>query len=104
MTNTEFKTKLKEVFGNHMLMDDRNRHTVNELLYILAYDEMFKGMNFNIAIMKADGGCYCIPSLDVFVTVNIRAIWFKDDELEFERDETDCGVYDCITIYESEVK
>lgn len=102
MTSMEFKTKLAKVFNNHMLMDNRNKHTVNELLYILTYDEEFKGMEFNIAIIKLDGGCYCIPSLDAFVTVNIRAVWFEDDKIEFERDETDFGVYNCITIYESE--
>ena len=104
MTNAEFTAKLKRVFNNHMLMDNRNRHTVNELLYILTYNEEFKGTSFNITIVKLNGGCYCIPTLDTFVTVSVRAIWFEDDKIEFERDETIYGTYNCITIYESEEK
>ena len=98
MTNTEFKTKLTRVFNDHMLMDNRNKHTVNELLHILTYDDEFKGLSFSIAIMKLDGGCYCIPSLDAFVTVSIRSIWFEDDKVEFEADEIGSEIYNCITI------
>ena len=102
MTQTEFRTNLKEAFENHCLMNRRNRHTINELLYVLDHDGAFKDMDFNISIMKLDGGCLCIPSLDAFVTTSCRAIWFEDAKIEFEVEEFCEEQYNCITVYESE--
>ena len=102
MTNTEFKTKLAKSFKTHMFMKDRDRHTVNELLYILEYDSAFKEMDYNITIVKLNGGCYCIPTLKAFVTVKAKAMWFEDDKVEFEIEEIGEEQYNCITIYESE--
>ena len=44
MTNVEFKELLEAVFGSHILMKDRNRHTVNELLYVLRYNSKFSNL------------------------------------------------------------
>lgn len=102
MMQNDFKVKLKEAFGVHMFMKKRDKHTINELLYILEHDSAFKDMNFNIAIIKLDGGCYCIPCLDAFVPTEARAMWFEDAKVEFEVEEVGTEQYNCITIYESE--
>ena len=107
MTQRTFKTKLTKAFKNHSLMKDRDKHTINELLYVLEHDEEFKGMDFNITIVKLEGGCICMPSLDVFVATSVRAMWFEDKKVEFEVDEwnilEDTVIKtNCITIYESE--
>ena len=103
MTNAEFTTKLTEAFKTHMFMRDRNKHTINELLYVLEHNEAFKGEDYNISIIKAEGGCICISSLETFVSTNIRGIWFEDNDIEFEIEEFGKEKFNCITIYESEV-
>jgi len=100
MTNTEFKTKLTEAFKTHMFMKDRDSHTVNELLYVLEHDSRFEGEDFSISIRNLGGYWTSIPCLDAFVTVQIRGMWFSDDEVEFEVDEFDTMKFNCITIYE----
>lgn len=102
MTNAEFKTKLTEAFKTHMFMSNRNRHTINELLYVLEHDDAFKGEDYNISILKIEGGCVCISSLEVFVSTQIRGIWFEDNDIEFEVEEFGEEKFNCITIYESE--
>ena len=102
MTNVEFKTKLTKAFDTHMFMKDRDKHTINELLHVLLHDNAFEDMDFNISIMKFDGGCYCIPCLDAFVPTEARAIWFEDTKVEFEVEEYGEEKFNCITIYESE--
>ena len=102
MTNAEFKMKLKKALQSHMLMRDRCRHTINELLYILEHDEAFKGKDYNISIIKIDGGCFCISSLEAFVSTKARGTWFNDNDIEFEVEEFGKEKYNCITIYESE--
>ena len=102
MTNAEFKTKLAGAFKTHMFMKDRNKHTINELLYILEHDEAFKGEDYNISIIKVEGGCVCISSLECFVSTQIRGVWFTDNDIEFEIEEIGEEKYNCITIYESE--
>lgn len=107
MTQNEFRVRLKEFFGLHVLMNKRDKHTINELLYVLEHNDAFKDMDFNITIVKLDGGCYCIPSLDVFVCTQVRAMWFEDDKVEFEIEEWEIidglmAKTNCITIYESE--
>ena len=98
----EFKTKLSKVFKTHMLMNNRDKHTINELLYILRYDDAFKGENFNISIRKKDGGWLCIPSLDSFISISFLSMWFEDAQVEFEVETIGEEQYNCITIYESE--
>lgn len=102
MTNAEFRTKLTKAFKTHMFMRDRDKHTINELLYILEHDEAFKGEDYNISIIKIEGGCFCISSLEAFVSTKARGIWFEDNEIEFEIEEFGNEKYNCITIYESE--
>jgi hypothetical protein len=88
-------------------MKGRDNHTVNELLHVLRYDS---GLNclqgVNISVVKADGGCTCIPCLDAFVNIKTLGIWFEDDSVEFDCDEfEDDGKlmrFDNITVYESE--
>lgn len=104
MTNAEFKTKLTEAFKTHMFMRDRSKHTINELLYILEHDEAFKGNDYNISIIKIEGGCICISSLEAFVSTNIRGVWFENNDIEFEVEEFGKEKFNCITIYESEEK
>lgn len=98
----EFKTKLANAFKTHILMKDRDRHTVNELLHILRYDETFKGKDFSISVRKKSGEWWTIPSLDSFVTTHCLSIWFEDEYVEFEVEEVGEEQYNCITIYESE--
>ena len=102
MTNAEFRTTLTEAFDSHMFMNIRDEHTINELLYILQYDKAFKGSDFNISIIKKDGGCLCIPTLDAFVNTATRGMWFADEKVEFEVEEFGEEKFNCITIYESE--
>ena len=102
MTNAEFKTKLTEAFKTHMFMKDRSKHTINELLYILEHDDAFKGEDYNISIIKIEGGCICISSLEAFISTNIRGVWFEDNDIEFEIEEFGEEKFNCITIHESE--
>ena len=102
MTQADFKTKLKEAFKTHMFMKDRDKHTINELLYVLEHNNAFKGMDFNISIVGFNGDWSAIPTLEAFVNVGIRAIWFEDDKVEFEVETFGEEQYNCITIYESE--
>lgn len=104
MTNAEFRTKLSKAFKNHPLMGYRNKHTINELLYILEHDDAFEGNDYNISIIRIEGGCFCIPSLEAFVNTQSRGIWFEDNEVAFEVDEFEDVKFNCITIYESEEK
>lgn len=101
MTQTEFKTKLTEAFNTHIFITKgRTQHTVNELLYVLQHDSRFNGEDFNISITTSDNDWWSIPSLDAFVTTFMRAVWFNDDEVEFEVEECDEEKYNCITIHE----
>lgn len=102
MTNTEFKAELTKAFKTHMFMKDRNYHTVNELLYVLEHHAGFNGEDFNIAIKLFNDSWTNIPTLDCFVNVECRAIWFYDEYVEFEIEECDGMSFNCITIYESE--
>ena len=100
MTQNEFFTEITEVFKTHILMSERNYHTVNELLYVLEHDSKFEKEDFNISISLADGGWKCIPSLDAFIDVKTRGVWFNDADIEFEVEECDGKNFNCITIYE----
>lgn len=102
MTNAEFRTTLVKAFGTHMFMDKRGKHTVNELLYVLKYDNAFNGKDYNISISRKNGEWWCIPTLDAFVSVPCLSIWFEDERVEFENEECLGEIYNCITIYESE--
>ena len=88
MTNVEFKKLLEEVFEGHTLMKGRDYHTVNELLYVLRYNDKLRDMErVCVNIIKADGTCMCIPCLEAFVDVKSLGIWFEDIAVEFEIDE-----------------
>ena len=100
MTNMEFKANMKKAFSTHMFMSKRDKHTINELLYILEHDSAFKGMDFNISISGFNGDWSSIPTLEAFVNVGIRSIWFEDDKVEFEVEQIGDEQYNCITIYE----
>lgn len=100
MTNTEFKTKLAEAFKTHMFIQDRDYHTVNELLYVLEHDVRFGKEDFNISIKTIDDNWWSIPTLEAFVDVKTRGIWFNDSNVEFKIEECDGAKYNCITVYE----
>ena len=102
MTQTEFKEKLTTAFKTYMFMKDRDRHTVNELLYVLEHDSRFGRGNFNISIRDLGGYWISIPCLDVLVPTQTRGMWFEDAEVEFEVEEVGEERYNCITIYERE--
>lgn len=104
MTNVEFKTKLTEAFKEHLLMKDRDYHTMNELLYVLEHDSRFNGEDFNISVCTLGEYWTSIPCLDAFVTVQVRGMWFNDSEVEFEVEEIGGEKYNCITVYEREEK
>ena len=104
MTNEEFRTTLTKAFDTHMFMNERDRHTVNELLYILRHDNAFKGEDYNVSICKKNGEWLCIPTLDAFVSIPILSVWFEDDKVEFEVEWCLEEKYNCITVYESEEK
>ena len=100
--SAEFKTKLAEAFKTHRLMDNREQHTVNELLYVLEHDSRFNGEDFNISIKELGGQWCAIPCLDAFVSIHFRKKWFNDAEVEFEIEECGEEKFNCITIYECE--
>jgi hypothetical protein len=104
MTQTEFKTKLAEVFKTHMFMQDRDYHSVNELLYVLEHDSRFNKENLSISICTLQNKWWCIPCLDAFVDVKTRGVWFNDADVEFEVEECGEEKYNCITVYEREEK
>jgi hypothetical protein len=108
MTNTEPRKLLTETFDGHMLMQNRDYHTVNELIHVLRYDEKMSVLkNVNITVVTLNGECVCIPGLEAFVNTKTLGIWFEDIAVEFEFDEfEDNGVmlrFDNITVYEREV-
>ena len=41
-----FQEKIKQAFKTHMFMQDRDHHTVNELIYILEHDVRFNKEDF----------------------------------------------------------
>lgn len=100
MTNTEFKTKLAEAFKTHMFMSVRDCHTVNELLYVLEHDVRFGKEDFNISIKTIDNNWWSIPTLEAFVDVQTRGVWFNDADVEFEVEECGDLKFNCITVYE----
>lgn len=102
MTSTEFRVTLMEAFKTHLFMKDRDYHTVNELLWVLEHDIRFNGEDFNISIKTLNGNWSSIPCLDAFVSIQYRAMWFNDVDVEFEVEECGDEKYNCITIYESE--
>ena len=95
-----FQEKIKQAFKAHMFMQDRDYHTVNELLYILEHDVRFNKEDFNISIKMINSNWCSIPTLEAFVDVKTRGIWFNDNEVEFEIEEFDKEKFNCITIYQ----
>ena len=95
-----FQEKIKQAFKTHMFMQDRDYHTVNELLYILEHDVRFNKEDFNISIKMINNSWCSIPTLEAFVDVKTRGIWFNDSEIEFEVEECDKEKFNCITIYQ----
>ena len=82
---TEFKTKLTEAFKTHMFMDNREQHTVNELLYVLEHDSRFNGEDFNISICTLDHKWWAIPCVDAdgddsFVEIVVKVPTGSKDE------------------------
>lgn len=109
MTNAEFKKALKEVFNTHMFMDERDQHTVNELLHCLRYEGKFSDLNINISIHRTNGEFWSIPTIDTFVNIDTLGVWFDDETVEYEVEEIhgeegQVLTFDCITIYEIEEK
>lgn len=94
-------TELKEIILNHFrlhsFMKDRNQHTINELLYVLN-NPYFSGAHISISIKTEDNRWYCIPSMDAFVSIPIRSIWFNDDEFTIDEEFIDDILFTCITI------
>ena len=102
MTEREFKQKVAEAFQSHTVMKGRKQHTVNELLYVLEHNDELRKENCNLAIENLDGDWWSVPCLDAFVTVELRGVWFSDDEIEYEIDEYEGTKYGCVTVYETE--
>lgn len=100
MTSAEFQAKLAEAFSTHMFMSDRNHHTINELLYVLARNSGFNGEDFSISICTKDDAWRSIPCLDAFVDIKTRGVWFNDANVEFEIEEFGKEKYNCVTVYE----
>ena len=89
MTEKEFKELLREVFDSHTLMKNKEHHTVNELLHCLRYDEKMKEFNFNINVIRSNGDCISIPTIDAFVNLGTLSVWFDYDSIEYEHDYID---------------
>lgn len=109
MTNVEFKTLLKEVFNTHMFMDQRNYHSINELLHVLRYDERMQVLQgVNLSVRKLDGEWTCITCLEAFVDLATLSVWFDDNSVEFDTDEFEFEgnpmKFDNITVYEKKVR
>lgn len=105
MTEKEIRILLSEAFKTHMFMSGRDYHTVNELLYIMRSDSRLKDFNFNITVLKLDGSCCCIPSIDTFVNIDTLAVWFYDDAVEYDCEAIEFdgnnSTWDCLTVYET---
>ena len=95
-----FQEKIKQAFKTHRFMQDRDYHTVNELLYILEHDVRFNKEDFNISIKTIDNNWWSIPTLEAFVDIKTRGIWFNDADVEFEVEEYGEEKFNCITVYE----
>ena len=104
MNENEFKELLREVFDSHAVMQNEEHHTVNELLHCMRYDEKLKEFNFNINVIRSNGDCISIPTIDSFVNLGTLSVWFDIDSIEYEHDYVDDNGYlfyfDCITITE----
>ena len=96
----EFQEKVKQAFKTHMFMQDRDHHTINELLYVLEHDTRFNKKDFNISIKMIDNSWISIPTIKAFINVQTRSIWFNDSEIEFEVEECDKEKFNCVTIYQ----
>ena len=109
MTNVEFKKLLTKVFDSHILMKNRDYHTVNELLHVLRYHDALRDLErVSVNVIRSDGSCMCIPCLEAFVDVKHLGIWFEDIAVEFEIDEfpDDDGEmleFRTVVVYEKEV-
>ena len=105
MNDRELRALLCAVFNDYKMMRGRDYHTLNELLYVMRTDSRMKGFNFNINIIRRNGSCLCIPSIDAFVSVAQLGIWFTDYVSECDVEEIDNDgelyVWHCITIYEA---
>lgn len=100
----DFQNTLYEAFVlSHLPGASTDRHTINELLFILNQSNKFVDMNINISIKNKEAKWYCIPSLDCFVPITYRQILFDISKVEYEREIVGTEFYDNITIYESEV-
>ena len=108
MTNVEFNKLLQEVFESYSFMKGRDYHTVNELMYVLRYNDKLRDLErVSVNIIKADGSCMCIPCLEAFVDVKSLGIWFEDVSVEleideFEDDEGEMLEFRTVVVYESE--
>lgn len=99
MIETAFKRMLTEGFQTHMFMNNKNNHSVNELLYVLQNHIDFNEEDFNISIQYEDDTWGpCIPTLKAFINVQTRGITFEDNNIEFEVEIVDDQFYNCITI------
>ncbi len=98
----DFKKELTFSFKTHFLMRNRKQHTVNELLYMLEHHSGFNGEDFSISIKTLDNQWWSIPTLEAFVNVATRSVWFNDTDVEFEVEECGEEKYNCITLYECE--
>ena len=91
MINAEFQTKLKEAFNIHTFMNKRDRHTINELLYVLRSHNEFCAKDYNISICKKNGEWWSIPTLDAFVSISILSVWFADSDFgKFGKTDKKC--------------
>lgn len=87
MKDVNLKVLIKQAFDNHILMRSRNKHTINELLYVLAHDKTLNKYNCNITVNTLKNEWFHICGIDVFVDINTRGIWFNDDEICIDVEE-----------------
>ena len=82
MTNAEFQVKLDKMFKEHLPFAGKVK-TINELIFVLRYDDEFEDYNVNIS-SKSQGFSFGFVK-DCFYPT--RQLALKIQSIEYEEDE-----------------
>lgn len=100
MNNTEFQTKLKNMYADFPHIAKSKQKTFNELVWILRQDSI--DYNISIPPYEDDMGWMCITSVkECFIPVKTLAKHVKKIEVEEIEDDDDDFKYDgiCLTVW-----
>lgn len=92
MTNTEFQTKLQEMYSKYPMIAQSEKKTVNELFYVLRMD---KENDYNINVID-NGFISCVPSIkECFIPVRLLVKHVK--KVTCEEEDYGCAEI-CLTL------